>query len=122
MQQREGRGTIYLVREHRHFWQSAPSQPLLITSLADLVAVGVLTTRGIFMAPISPALLAATLRPRRCYPPFRHPAHTGTPAASRSLSTSSPFFTSAAMRAGCPCTVTREPVISTLSFGSIFTS
>jgi H+-transporting ATPase len=56
-----GQGTVYLVRESRHFWRSVPSRPLLVSSLVDIVVVGLLATHGILMAPISPALLAATL-------------------------------------------------------------
>ena len=52
----------------------------------------------------------------------RHPDQTGNPASSRSLSTSSPFFTSIAMMAGFPPKVILEPFTSTLSLASIFTS
>lgn len=52
-----GLGNVYLVRERRHFWQSAPSRWLLISSMADIAVVSVLATRGIFMAPIPPFLI-----------------------------------------------------------------
>jgi len=50
-----GQGTIYLVRERRHFWRSRPSNWLMLTSIADVCVVGVLATRGVFMAAIPPA-------------------------------------------------------------------
>jgi H+-transporting ATPase len=56
-----GQGTVYLVREPRHFWRSMPSRSLLASSFLDIVVVGFLATHGILMAPISPALLATTL-------------------------------------------------------------
>ena len=46
---------------------------------------------------------------------LRHPAHAGVPLSSRSFRTASPFFTSAAMIAGFPANVTREPLTSTRS-------
>jgi H+-transporting ATPase len=56
-----GQGTVYLVRDHRHFWRSMPSRSLLASSFLDIVVVGFLATHGILMAPISVALLATTL-------------------------------------------------------------
>jgi H+-transporting ATPase len=56
-----GQGTVYLVREPRHFWRSMPSRSLLASSVLDIVVVSFLATRGILMAAISPTLLAATL-------------------------------------------------------------
>lgn len=47
-----GQGNVYLVRERRHFWQSKPSQWLLLASLLDIVVVGILSTQGVFMAAI----------------------------------------------------------------------
>jgi H+-transporting ATPase len=56
-----GQGTVYLVRERRHFWSSLPSRWLLTSSLFDLVIVSVMATQGILMAPISPALVGGVL-------------------------------------------------------------
>jgi H+-transporting ATPase len=56
-----GLGTVYLVRERRHFWRSRPSRALLISSSVDIAVVSFLATYGILMAPISPVLLAATV-------------------------------------------------------------
>jgi H+-transporting ATPase len=53
-----GQGTIYLVRERRHFWHSLPSKWMLIGTAVDVLVVGLLATQGILMAPI-PALLVA---------------------------------------------------------------
>ncbi len=47
-----GQGNVYLVRERKHFWNSLPSKWLLIASLLDVIAVAMLSTRGILMAPI----------------------------------------------------------------------
>ena len=56
-----GQGTVYLVRERRRFWSSAPSRWLLFSSLADILAVGILASRGILMAPIPWSLIAGLL-------------------------------------------------------------
>jgi H+-transporting ATPase len=56
-----GQGTVYLVRERRHFWRSVPSRWLLLTSFVDIVAVSVLATRGILMAAVPPAFVAGLL-------------------------------------------------------------
>jgi len=50
-----GQGMVYLVRERRHFWSSAPSQWMVLSSVADVVVVYVLSTRGILMAPLNPS-------------------------------------------------------------------
>jgi len=55
-----GQGTVYLVREHNHFWSSAPGRWLLISSVLDVCAVSVLAALGILMAPIPVSLIAAT--------------------------------------------------------------
>jgi H+-transporting ATPase len=41
-----GQGTIYLVREHRHFWHSRPSRWLLTSSIVDVLVVGAMATFG----------------------------------------------------------------------------
>jgi len=56
-----GQGTVYLVREDRHFWHSMPHPWLLTASLADLLVVFLMATQGLLMAPLSPLLVAATL-------------------------------------------------------------
>jgi H+-transporting ATPase len=56
-----GQGTVYLVRERSHFWNSLPSRWMLLSTAADLVIVSVLATQGILMAPLPPAILAGLL-------------------------------------------------------------
>ena len=56
-----GQGTVYLVRERRHFWRSRPGHWLLLSSAADIVIVSFLAVRGILMAAIAPALVAGIL-------------------------------------------------------------
>jgi H+-transporting ATPase len=51
-----GQGTIYLVRERNHFWNSMPSRWMLIGTVVDVILVGVLATQGILMSAI-PAYL-----------------------------------------------------------------
>lgn len=52
-----GQGAVYLVRERSHFWSSAPSGWLLMSSVLDVLIVSLLATNGILMAAI-PAKLA----------------------------------------------------------------
>jgi H+-transporting ATPase len=56
-----GQGTVYLVRERHHFWNSRPSGWLLLSSLLDIVLVTVLAVEGIFMAPLPIHIVALTL-------------------------------------------------------------
>jgi H+-transporting ATPase len=56
-----GQGTIYLVRERTHFWNSLPSKWMIIGTSVDILVVGILATQGILMAPISPALVVEVL-------------------------------------------------------------
>ena len=56
-----GQAILYVVRERRHFWNSRPSFWLMISSVADLLIISVLATRGIFMTPLSLKVVTATL-------------------------------------------------------------
>ncbi len=56
-----GQGTVYLVRERRHFWGSMPSRWLIASTVGDLVVIILLATLGVLMAPISLALVAGTI-------------------------------------------------------------
>jgi H+-transporting ATPase len=56
-----GQGTVYLVRERHQFWHSAPSRWMILSSIADVIAVGVFATRGILMAAMPAALVGAVL-------------------------------------------------------------
>ncbi len=47
-----GQTTIYVIRGQRHFWDSAPSRPLWMASVADIILVSVMASLGILMAPI----------------------------------------------------------------------
>ncbi len=56
-----GQATVYLVRERRHLWKSWPGHWLLVSSLADVIVVGLLATYGVLMAPVSPLAVVALL-------------------------------------------------------------
>ncbi len=56
-----GQATVYLVRERRHFWESRPGNWLVLSSVADVAVVSILSTCGILMAPVSPLVLVALL-------------------------------------------------------------
>ena len=54
-----GQGNVYLVRERNRFWHSMPSRWLILSSATDVVAVSLMATSGILMAPISWHLVAS---------------------------------------------------------------
>jgi H+-transporting ATPase len=56
-----GQAILYTVRERRHLWSSRPSSWLMAASLADLLVIGTLATRGILMQPLPVAVVAALL-------------------------------------------------------------
>ena len=56
-----GQGTVYLIRERKHFWNSRPSRWLILSSLFDIVFVVVLATQGILMTAISFMLIIELL-------------------------------------------------------------
>jgi H+-transporting ATPase len=56
-----GQGTIYLVRERGHFWNSRPSKWMLIGTILDILFVGFLASQGILMASIPIALIGQLL-------------------------------------------------------------
>jgi H+-transporting ATPase len=62
-----GQGTVYLVRQRGHFWNSRPSKWLLLSSVGDIAVVSVLATRGILMAAIPPQLVFTVLIVCACY-------------------------------------------------------
>jgi H+-transporting ATPase len=47
-----GQGVVYLVRERRHFWNSRPSQPLLLSTGVDIAIVSTMAVRGVWMAAL----------------------------------------------------------------------
>jgi H+-transporting ATPase len=56
-----GQGTVYLVRERRHFWHSAPGKWLLLSSLGDIAVVSLFASQGILMTPVRLPWVAAVL-------------------------------------------------------------
>ncbi|MEM3204027.1 MAG: plasma-membrane proton-efflux P-type ATPase [Saccharolobus sp.] len=48
-----GQFTIYLIRERGRLWSSIPSKPLLISSIADIIVVVLISSFGILITPIS---------------------------------------------------------------------
>jgi len=56
-----GQGTVYLVRERGHLSRSRPSRWMLLSSLADIVAVGILAVAGVLMVPLSWTIVGALL-------------------------------------------------------------
>ncbi|HKB58530.1 MAG TPA: plasma-membrane proton-efflux P-type ATPase [Gallionellaceae bacterium] len=56
-----GQGNVYLVRERRHFWSSLPSRWLLWASALDILAICILSTQGILMAPIPLTLVGGLI-------------------------------------------------------------
>jgi H+-transporting ATPase len=56
-----GQATVYLVRERRHLWASAPSRWILAASAGDVLVVSLLASRGILMPAAPPAVIGALL-------------------------------------------------------------
>ncbi len=54
-----GQGTVYLVRERGHFWNSLPSKWLLLSSVLDILAVSFVATHGVLMAAVPLRIIAA---------------------------------------------------------------
>jgi len=47
-----GQGMVYLVRERRHFWNSAPSGWMILSSIVDVALVSAMSARGVWMAAL----------------------------------------------------------------------
>ena len=62
-----GQGTVYMVRQRGHFWNSRPSKWLLLSSVADIAVVIVLATRGVLMEAIRPQFVFIILIACVCY-------------------------------------------------------
>ncbi len=56
-----GQGNVYLIRERDHFWKSAPSRWMVLSSIADLIVVGVMAVSGILMARVGAVSLVALI-------------------------------------------------------------
>jgi len=52
-----GQAVLYVVRERRHLWSSAPGKWLIASSCIDLGLVSVLALAGIVVAPLPAAVL-----------------------------------------------------------------
>ncbi len=53
-----GQAVFYVSRERRHLWSSRPGRWLFVSSVLDLSIWGILSTQGILMAPLAPAIVA----------------------------------------------------------------
>jgi H+-transporting ATPase len=62
-----GQGSVYLVRERGHFWESRPSRWLLASSLGAVAVASALALTGTLMARISTPLVAGLLVVVVCY-------------------------------------------------------
>jgi H+-transporting ATPase len=56
-----GQGMVYLVRERQHFWESAPSRWMILSSIMDVAVVCLMSVRGILMAPLPSAVIASVI-------------------------------------------------------------
>jgi H+-transporting ATPase len=56
-----GQATVYLVRTRGPFWRALPGRWLVLSSVADVLVVSLLASRGILMAAISPKLILGLL-------------------------------------------------------------
>lgn len=56
-----GQANVYLVRERRHFWHSAPSIWMVGSSFLDISIISILAIEGIFMAPLHPSIVFGLL-------------------------------------------------------------
>lgn len=56
-----GQGSIYLIRERRHFWNSRPSNWLLFVTFMDILIVSLMAIYGILVAPLPPLVILGLL-------------------------------------------------------------
>ena len=56
-----GQGMVYLVRERHHFWNSAPSRWMILSSIVDVSMVCLLSARGILMAPLPAVVIGSVI-------------------------------------------------------------
>jgi H+-transporting ATPase len=52
-----GQATVYVLREHGHFWSSRPALVMLFASLADVAIVASLAIGGVLMTPLPLAIV-----------------------------------------------------------------
>lgn len=53
-----GQAVFYVSRERHHLWSSCPGRWLIVSSIFDLAIWTILSTRGILMEPLAPAIVA----------------------------------------------------------------
>jgi H+-transporting ATPase len=56
-----GQAIFYVSRERLHLWSSRPGSWLIASSVLDITLFSTLAIRGILMAPLSPAIVAALM-------------------------------------------------------------
>ena len=56
-----GQGMVYLVRERRHFWNSAPSGWMILSSIVDVAVVSAMSAHGVWMAALPGAEIALVI-------------------------------------------------------------
>ena len=56
-----GQATVYIVRERRHLWASAPSTWVAAASVGDVLAVSLMAVFGVLMRPVPASLVAGLL-------------------------------------------------------------
>ena len=52
---------LYAIRDRRHLWSSRPSFWVIVSSVCDVLIIGVLVTRGVAMTPLPLSVLAWVL-------------------------------------------------------------
>jgi H+-transporting ATPase len=56
-----GQAIFYVVRDRQRLWSSSPSRWIVLSSVADVAIIVVLSTRGFLMAPLPATLVAGVL-------------------------------------------------------------
>lgn len=56
-----GQGNIYNVRERKHFWDSMPSNWIILVTFADIAIVIFMAIKGVLVTPIAPIIIILLL-------------------------------------------------------------
>jgi H+-transporting ATPase len=56
-----GEGILYALRERRRIWSSRPSRWVIVASVADILIIATLATRGIAMSALPLIVVGGTL-------------------------------------------------------------
>lgn len=56
-----GQGMVYLVRERHHFWKSAPSGWMILSSIIDIGVVCLMSVWGVLMAPLAGTVIVLVI-------------------------------------------------------------